>query len=57
MKKHINNVCNILSKKIGMLYRIRNFVSRNKYIGHDNFTVPSVADPGGRNTVKIGVLK
>ena len=27
-KKHINSVCNVLSKKIGLLYRIRHFVSR-----------------------------
>ena len=27
-KKHINNVCTVLSKKIGILYRIRHFVSK-----------------------------
>ena len=28
-EKHINNVCNVVSKKAGILYRIRHFVSRN----------------------------
>ena len=42
-KKHIDNVCNMLSKKVGMLYRIRNFVSRNILITlYNAFILPHI---------------
>ena len=42
-KKHINSVCNVLSKKIGLLYRIRHFVSRKILVMlYNAFIIPHI---------------
>ena len=42
-EKHINDVSNIISKKIGILYRIKHFVTRNTLIMlYNAFILPHI---------------
>ena len=44
-KKHIISVCNVLSKKIGLLYRIRHFVSRKMLVMlYNAFILPHITN-------------